>query len=147
MGNRVQKFEDLTVWQVGVDLSIEVYNVLNNSRDFGLKNQIQRSAVSIPSNIAEGFERQTNKEFIQYLFIAKGSAGELRTQLHIADNVNEIDHQIAQKLISKATEISAMLHGLIKTRKENFNLSPDSLILSPMKYRTLENAFNRRPRR
>lgn len=71
MGNRVQKFEDLTVWQVGVDLSIEVYNVLNNSRDFGLKNQIQRSAVSIPSNIAEGFERQTNKEFIQYLFIAK----------------------------------------------------------------------------
>lgn len=120
MGNRVQKFEDLTVWQVGVDLSIEVYNVLNNSRDFGLKNQIQRSAVSIPSNIAEGFERQTNKEFIQYLFIAKGSAGELRTQLHIADNVNEIDHQIAQKLISKATEISAMLHGLIKTRKEKF---------------------------
>lgn len=120
MGNRVQKFEDLTVWQAGVDLSIEVYNVLNNSRDFGLKNQIQRSAVSIPSNIAEGFERQTNKEFIQYLFIAKGSAGELRTQLHIADNVNEIDHQIAQKLISKATEISAMLHGLIKTRKEKF---------------------------
>jgi four helix bundle protein len=120
MGNRVQKFEDLTVWQAGVDLSIEVYNVLNNSRDFGLKNQIQRSAVSIPSNIAEGFERQTNKEFIQYLFIAKGSAGELRTQLHIADNVNEIDHHIAQKLISKATEISAMLHGLIKTRKEKF---------------------------
>ena len=120
MGNRVQKFEDLTVWQAGVDLSIEVYNVLNNSRDFGLKNQIQRSAVSIPSNIAEGFERQTNKEFIQYLLIAKGSAGELRTQLHIADNVNEIDHHIAQKLISKATEISAMLQGLIKTRKEKF---------------------------
>ena len=131
MGNRVQSFEDLTVWQAGVRLSIEVYKVLELSRDFGLKNQIQRAAVSVPSNIAEGFERQSNKEFIQYLYIAKGSAGELRTQLYIAKQVNEIDHEVAQSLIIKAKEISAMLQGLIKTRKEKFNLSPDSLNLSP----------------
>lgn len=127
----MQSFEDLTVWQAGVRLSIEVYKVLELSRDFGLKNQIQRAAVSIPSNIAEGFERQSNKEFIQYLYIAKGSAGELRTQLYIAKQVNEIDHEVAQSLIIKAKEISAMLQGLIKTRKEKFNLSPDSLNLSP----------------
>ena len=131
MGNRVQSFEDLTVWQAGVRLSIEVYKVLELSKDFGLKNQIQRAAVSVPSNIAEGFERQSNKEFIQYLYIAKGSAGELRTQLYIAKQVNEIDHEVAQSLIIKAKEISAMLQGLIKTRKEKFNLSPDSLNLSP----------------
>lgn len=120
MGNRVQSFEDLTVWQAGVRLSIEVNKVLELSKDFGLKNQIQHATVSIPSNIAEGFERQSNKEFIQYLYIAKGSAGELRTQLYIAKQVNEIDHEVAQSLISKAKEISAMLQGLIKTRKEKF---------------------------
>lgn len=120
MGNTVHRFEDLMVWQAGVELSIEVYEVLKKSRDFGLKNQIQRAEVSVLSNIAEGFERQSNKEFIQYLYIAKGSAGELRTQLYIAKQVNEFDHEVAQSLIIKAKEISAMLQGLIKTRKEKF---------------------------
>jgi four helix bundle protein len=79
MGDKIQPFEDLAVWKESMQLATEVYSLLINCKDYGLKDQIQRAAVSIPSNIAEGFERQSNKEFIHYLFIAKGSCGELHT--------------------------------------------------------------------
>jgi len=67
---RIEKFEDLEVWKKSVRLSISIYNELKNCKDYGLRDQIQRSAVSIPSNIAEGYERNTNKEYIQFLHIA-----------------------------------------------------------------------------
>ena len=120
MKKSVQSFEDLIVWKEGVRLSIEVYELLKNSGDFGLKDQIQCSSVSIPSNIAEGYERQTNKEFIRFLYIAKGSCDELRTQIYIANQVGEIEKHIALSLIEKTKSISSMLHGLIKTRSEKF---------------------------
>ena len=77
--NKIQKFEDLNVWKESVKLSVNIYKALKNCKDFGLRDQIQRSAVSIPSNISEGFDRKGNKEFIQFLYIAKGSCSELRT--------------------------------------------------------------------
>jgi four helix bundle protein len=77
---KVKSFEDLTVWKEAMQLVVSIYTEFKNNTDYGFKDQIQRSAVSIPSNIAEGYERQSNKEFIHFLFIAKGSSGELQTQ-------------------------------------------------------------------
>jgi len=80
----VKSFEDLDIWKQSMRQATEIYGVLKDCKDFAFKDQIQRSAVSVPSNIAEGFERNTNKEFIQFLYIAKGSNGELTTQLYLA---------------------------------------------------------------
>ena len=118
--NKIQKFEDLLIWNEGMDLVVEIYNNLKPCKDYGLKDQLQRAAVSIPSNIAEGFERQSNKEFIQYLFIAKGSCGELRTQIHIANRLKIFSEEISEKLLERTRKVSAMTYKLIKTRKEKF---------------------------
>jgi len=117
---KIEKFEDLEVWKKSIRLSIRIYKELKNCKDYGLRDQIQRSAVSIPSNIAEGYERNTNKEYIQFLHIAKGSCGELRTQLYIAGKSDVINIEISEELISITKEISAMLFSLIKTRQEKF---------------------------
>ena len=117
---KIEKFEDLEVWRKGVRLSIRIYQELKGCKDYGLRDQIQRSAVSVPSNIAEGYERNTNKEYIQFLHIAKGSCGELRTQLYIAGELGIISKERTKELIGVTKEISAMLYKLIKTRQENF---------------------------
>ena len=116
----IEKFEDLDVWKEGVRLSVEIYQVLKDCKDYSLRDQMHRSAVSIPSNISEGFERKSNKEFIQYLYIAKGSCAELRTQLYIAMKTHTIDNQKALELIETTKKISAMLYKLIQTRKTKF---------------------------
>ena len=116
----IEKFEDLDVWKEGVRLSVEIYNVLKNCKDYSFRDQMHRSAVSIPSNISEGFERKGNKEFIQYLYIAKGSCAELRTQLYIAMKTQTINNEEASKLIESTKKISAMLFKLIRTRKTKF---------------------------
>jgi four helix bundle protein len=121
MAKKIEKFEDLDVWQNAITLSVDVYGKLQNCRDYSLKDQICRASVSVPSNIAEGFERQYNKEFIQFLFIAKGSAGEVRTQLLIAFRLNLISEVDYQFLLENTRKISAQLYNLIKTRKERFN--------------------------
>jgi len=120
MNSKISIFEDLDVWKESMNLSVEIYKHFKDSRDYGFRDQIQRACVSIPSNISEGYERQTNKEFIQYLFIAKGSCGEVRTQTYIAIKLKMIDKEIGQQIIEKTKLISAMLYKLIKTRKENF---------------------------
>ena len=110
-------FEDLKVWRKSKDLAVEIFKLFANSKDFGFKDQITRSALSISSNIAEGYERESNKELIRFLYIAKGSCGELRTQLIIAKEINFISEVLADKLITETNEISYMLNALIKTRK------------------------------
>jgi four helix bundle protein len=117
---KVEKFEDLIVWKDSMRLAVEVYEQSKECRDFGFRDQIQRSSVSVPSNIAEGYERQSNKEFIQYLYIAKGSCGELRTQIYLAINIGIIDKEKGMELLEKTKKISAMLYGLIQTRKDKF---------------------------
>ncbi|MEP6646977.1 MAG: four helix bundle protein, partial [Saprospiraceae bacterium] len=102
MENKYQSFEDLIIWKESMQLCFDIYAVLKPCRDYGLKDQIQRSAVSIPSNIAEGFERQTDKEFIRFLFIAKGSCGELRTQLYIANEQKNILQNLCLEFIDRA---------------------------------------------
>lgn len=86
-------------------------------RDFALKDQMTRAAVSIASNIAEGAERDSRQEFIRFLHIAKGSAAELRTQVYIARKIESLSEETTKELVSDLKKISAMLHNLIKTIK------------------------------
>jgi len=121
MNAKIEKFEDLDVWQNAIELSIDIYGKFSECRDYSLKDQICRASVSVPSNIAEGFERQHNKEFIQFLFIAKGSAGEIRTQLLIAYKLGFLNETNYHAMLENTRKISAQLYNLIKTRKERFN--------------------------
>ena len=111
------RFEDLDVWKRAVKLSVDIYKNLKHLKDYGFKDQITRSGLSIPSNISEGFERESQKECLNFLSYAKGSCGELRTQIHIGIEISYIDHTIGEKWTKEATEISSMLTGLIKTKK------------------------------
>ncbi len=112
-----KSFEDLDVWQRSRTLAVCVFRTLQACKDYGFRDQITRAAVSIPSNIAEGAERITRKEFAQFIGYAKGSAGELRTQLMIAADLGYLTENNAAELVNEATEISKMLFGLIKSLK------------------------------
>ena len=112
-----QSFEDLLIWKEAMRFSVEIYQLFREIKDYGFKDQIQRASVSVPSNIAEGFERQTDKEFVQYLFIAKGSNGELRTQLYLAIELKYIERKAGIEMIEKARKISSMIQNLIKVRR------------------------------
>lgn len=116
----ITRFENLEVWQEAVSLAVDVYaasRVGALSQDFGLRDQLQRSAVSIASNIAEGKERETIAEFIRYLYIAKGSSGELKTQLIIAQRIGYLEVERTQRLIQRVEQVSAKLGALIRTLK------------------------------
>ena len=112
-------FEQLEVWKAGCRLAVEVYNELRDCRDHGLKDQMQRAAVSVPSNIAEGAERQSRREFIQFLHIAKGSCAELRTQLYIAAKIDAMGVEAVNRLADDAKHVSSMLHNLIHSLSSN----------------------------
>ncbi|EAU54538.1 four helix bundle protein [Mariprofundus ferrooxydans] len=117
-----ERFEDIDAWKKARELTNEVYALTrldDFSRDYGLKDQIRRSSVSIMSNIAEGFERGGAKEFSRFLTIAKGSAGELRCQLYIATDQGYLDMAQSGKLISEVSEISRMIASLIRYLRSN----------------------------
>jgi four helix bundle protein len=110
-------FENLEVWQKACRLAVRLYLVLGKCKDYGLKNQMTKSGVSVASNIAEGAERGSAAEFIRFLHIAKGSAAELRTQIYIARRIEILSDQVETELISELKSISSMLHALIKSLK------------------------------
>jgi four helix bundle protein len=114
---KVTKFEDLESWRKARTLTNTVYEATGSGRftqDFGLKEQIRRASISILSNIAEGFERGGDKEFFQFLAVAKGSCGEVRAQLYIAVDQGYLSHELFEKLSNNAVEISRLISGLMK---------------------------------
>lgn len=114
-------FEELTVWQKARKLTQFVYAVTADgawSKDYGLREQIRRAAVSSMSNIAEGFERQGDTEFGHFLSMAKGSAGEVRSQFYVTLDAGYIDEQICQRGRALATEVSRMASALAAYLKE-----------------------------
>ena len=119
-----KSFEDLEVWQRACRLAVEIFEEFRSSDFVNLKNQIERSALSIPSNIAEGAERGGAKEFSQFLKIAKGSCGELRTQLYIATKLKTLESHKSKSLIAESKEISAMLEGLRKSITKTTKTAP-----------------------
>ena len=118
MAKRIEKFEDLEIWKLGMQLFRDVYNLVKESKDFGLKDQIIRSSLSVPSNIAEGFDRDSNKEFVRFLNISLSSCSELRTQLYALKSIGFIPGKISNEMIEKTKKLSAMIYKFIKARKE-----------------------------
>lgn len=111
----MDKFEDIIAWQKAKQLVLNIYAELKLCKDFSFRDQIQKASVSIMNNIAEGFERRTNKEFKNFLFIAKGSCGEVRSMLYLARQLQYINKEDFEKNIFLSLEISKVLSGFIKT--------------------------------
>jgi len=115
----IQRFEDLICWQKARELTRLVYKVFKDSKDYGFKDQIQRASVSVLSNISEGFERGTQQEFLNYLFIAKGSAGEVRAQLYVALDAEYLNIETFKDLKSLAEDCSRLIQSFSEKVKTN----------------------------
>lgn len=120
--SRIQRFEDLEAWKMAREIAGEIYRVSNSAhfaRDFGLRDQIRRASVSVMSNIAEGFERDGDKEFIQFLSVAKGSAGEARSQLYVALDQKYLPESDYERINRQLTECSRVISGLLNYLKQS----------------------------
>ena len=116
-----EKFEDLPVWKLAKDLTVKIYQLTKEQkfrRDYGLVDQIRRASISISSNIAEGFERGSKKEFIQFLYIAKGSLGEVRSQLQICFELGYVNKENLNMLLSQTYDLSNQLGAFISSIKK-----------------------------
>jgi four helix bundle protein len=111
------KFEDMEIWKRSARLSAELYKSFADCRDYGFRDQITRSGLSVPSNIAEGSERSSKKDFIRFLQYAKGSCGELRTQIYIGIDIGYINPPQGKSWINETREISAMLFSFTNSIK------------------------------
>ncbi|MDO8684673.1 MAG: four helix bundle protein [Armatimonadota bacterium] len=124
----IRNYKDLRVWGIGMELSVAIYKATESfpkAEMFGLVSQMRRAAISVPSNIAEGFSRQHKNEFIQFLYIAKGSASELDTHIDLSERLGFIDSQTTLSLQDQTNAIGMMLHGLItKLKRENRKVAP-----------------------
>ena len=120
---KIETFEDLRVWQQGIELVKQIYLITREgeiSRDFGLRDQLRRAAVSVPTNVAEGFERYSRKEYVNFLNIAKGSAGEVRSLLRVALEVGYLDNNTYCRLYDLAKGLSRMLASQIQAINRSF---------------------------
>jgi four helix bundle protein len=131
----VKYFEELEIWKEARRITGEIYRLTRNSkftRDFSLSGQVQKAVVSIMSNIAEGFERGGNQEFIQFLYIAKGSCGEVRSQIYVALDQSYLEQEKADELVNSLKRLSTMISNFINyikrsgMRGEKFNDSEQS---------------------
>jgi four helix bundle protein len=118
----VKQFEDLICWKKSRELTRRVYKAFRECRDYGFKDQIQRASVSVMSNIAEGFESGTRQEFLNYLFIAKASAGEVRAQLYAALDIGHLNIEKFKNLNALAIECSRLIASFIeKLKRSNYS--------------------------
>ncbi len=115
---KVERFEDLFVWQRARELVRLVYQATNDWKDYGLKDQIRRAAVSVMSNIAEGFERGTKDEFLYFLYVARGSCGEVRAQLYVVIDQGYVGQLEFERLSDEADHVSRLLFNLITAYKK-----------------------------
>lgn len=111
------RFEDLEVWKRSARLSAEIYKHLKDLKDYGFRDQLTRSGLSIPSNIAEGIERGSAADCIKFLLYAKGSCGELRTQVYIGMDIEYLDRETGKMWIAESESISSMIGGLIRSKQ------------------------------
>ncbi|WP_026955654.1 four helix bundle protein [Algoriphagus vanfongensis] len=118
---KYERFEDLKVWKDAIQIGLKIYQLVENDhlvRDYRAKDQLIGAAISISNNIAEGFEYNSNRQLIKYLGIAKGSAGELRSQLFLLHKAEKISIEVYEEFYSQLIEISSELKGFIKYLNE-----------------------------
>src|SRR4030066_43172 len=104
MSMGIERFEDIVAWQKAKDLTLTIYKVFKDNKDFGFRDQIQQASVSIMNNISEGFERKGNKEYARFLYIAKGSAGEVRSMLYLAKDLDYVESEEFDSLYKLAED-------------------------------------------
>ena len=123
----VRDYRDLKVWQAGLELAEAVYAVTNSfpkSEVFGLASQMQRAAVSIPSNVAEGHARDSTKEFLRFISVAMGSLAELETQLTLSNRLRYLEQEKFENLIERTSMIGRMLRGLQSSLRARLSQPP-----------------------
>jgi four helix bundle protein len=121
---QIASYQDLNVWREGIQITLKVYKLTGEFPDqerFGLVSQMRRSAVSIPSNIAEGHARLSTREYIRHLSIALGSLAELETQIHLSKELGFARHDIATELLSDADRLGKQMRNLTKSLKAKLN--------------------------
>lgn len=118
----IQKFEDLIAWQKAQNFAVEIYSIFKSLKDYGFKDQIFRSVVSISNNIAEGFDRKSDVDFSRFLYIAISSCSEVRSMLYLAHRLNYVKGDTLGKLLDQSNEISKILRGLIKSLNHSQNI-------------------------
>lgn len=114
-------FEDLEVWKRAARLSVNIYAGMAENRDYGFRDQITRSGLSVPSNIAEGVERSSGKDCLRFIDIARGSCAELRTQIYIGMEIGYIARETGKQWLNESREIAAMLMGFANSLKRKIN--------------------------
>lgn len=112
---KIEKFEDVISWKKSQNLTLKIYKIFKNNKDYNFRNQVERAVVSISNNIAEGFERRSNREFVRFLYIAKGSCGEARSMIYISRELKYISREEFNNLYNSLVEISKLLSGLIRS--------------------------------
>jgi four helix bundle protein len=116
-----EKFEDLPIWKSAKDLAVKIYQTTKGQkfrRDHSLVDQIRKASISVSSNIAEGFERGSRRELVQFLYIAKGSLGEVRSQLQVCSELGYIDQESVHDLLSQTYDLSRQLGAFISSIKK-----------------------------
>ena len=115
----MQAFEDLRIWQDAQNIALQIYSLFKDNKDFGFRDQIQRAAISISNNIAEGSEYNSDKVMIRYLRISKGSCGEVRNMLYLCPKIGYCDEETAKSLISKCKSLSSSIGAFIAYLENN----------------------------
>ena len=118
---KIKKFEDLLVWQKAIELTVDLYACLEKVNDFGFKNQIQRASLSISNNLAEGFERGSDRDFKRFLFIAQGSCSEVKSMLYVGVRLKYIRTDSYFELNQRVVEIGKMLFGLSNSLSDGYS--------------------------
>lgn len=119
---KIERFEDIEAWQKGRELTRIIYKITSQgdiAKDFALKDQLRRASISIMANIAEGFEREGNKEFKQFLAMAKGSVGELKSHLYVALDAGKMSQQDFTQLMALANDTSRLIAGFLRYLKDS----------------------------
>ena len=112
---KIDQFEDILAWQKAKIMTLRIYSSMKDLKDYGFKDQLCRASVSVMNNIAEGFERRSDNEFKHFLYIAKGSCGEVRSMLYLAFELKYLKEEEYSFLLNSSKEISKIISGLIKT--------------------------------
>ncbi len=113
----IRSFEDIIAWKKSQDLAVEIYKIFGKSKDFGFRDQICRASLSISNNIAEGFDRDSKKEFIRFLYYAKGSCSEVKSMLYLGERLSYLNKDQRHELQGTCDQISRIIRGLIKSLK------------------------------